>query len=80
MAKIIDLQNEINDMIDGFIDLKYECIRTIEKLTNPLQYSVIHMHYVEYKTLSDIATEKGYAYQYIIEVHSAALNELQKYI
>lgn len=80
VAKIIDTENEINRMIDEYIDLRNDCIRTIEKLRNPLQYSVIHKHYVEYKTLNQISEEDGYSYQYIIEIHNSALNEIEKYL
>lgn len=80
VAKIIDTENEINRMIDEYLDMKNACIRTIEKLTNPLQYIVIHKHYVEGKTLYQISDEEGYSYQYIIEIHNSALNEIEKYL
>lgn len=45
MAKIIDLQNEINADVDALIDKKREISATIEQLKDPDQMRVLHLLY-----------------------------------
>ena len=80
VAKIIDLQNEINDTVDEYVDIRRHCIKVIEMLENPLQYKVIHMHYVQYKTYADIEREINYSYPWIMDVRKAALKEIERII
>lgn len=77
VIKIVELSDEINAEIDAFIELRAKCIAVIEKLENSLEYAVIHQHYVQYKTLAQIAIDKCYTHQYIIEVHKKALKNIQ---
>lgn len=77
VAKIVDLENEINSMIDDFITIKQGCISTIEKINNPLLYNILHKHYVQYKSLVEIANEENYSYQYIVEAHGSALKAVK---
>lgn len=78
VAKIVDLENTINEMIDEFIDKKLDCINIIDQIHDTLQHKVLHKHYVQYKTLVEIASEVGYSYQYILEIHKAALLKVEK--
>ena len=80
VAKIVDLQNEINDMIDDYIDTMNKCIGVIEMLTNSLQYKIIHMHYVQYKTYSEIEEELNYSHTWVMEVRREALKNIEKII
>ena len=78
IAKIIDLENEINAEIDKFIDMKRERIALIQQIPKQLQYDLIHNHYVQYKSLVDFAKEKNYSYAWILEVHDEALSAVQR--
>lgn len=78
VVKIVDLENEINEMIDDFIDRKIKCINIIDQIKPPLYHKVLHKHYVQYKPLTDIASEISYSYQYILEIHAKALQEVEK--
>lgn len=77
VAKIVDLEREINSEIDNFINLKQKCVKAIESVPNPLQYTVLHKRYIQYKSLVDIALEENYTYQYIVETHSKALKNVK---
>lgn len=77
VVKIAAMSEEINNMIDHFIDEKAKRVKLIETLQKPLDYTVLHKHYIQYKTLVAIAEEKGYSYQYIVEVHRNALKKLK---
>jgi DNA-directed RNA polymerase specialized sigma subunit len=76
VPKIVQVQEEINNMIDHFIDEKQKRVNLIDLLQNDLEYQVCHMHYVEYKDLTDVASELGYSYAWILEVHKNAINNL----
>ncbi len=76
-AKLLDLEEQINHMIDDFVDQKQQCIDLIDKIPDHLQYTVLHKHYVQYKPLVDIAEEENYTYQYIIEIHAKALTTFE---
>ena len=78
VAKIIDLENEIDDLIDEYIDVRQRCIKVVEALSDPLQYTVIHKHYVQYKSFVEIAEEENYTYQWILRVHNKALKEISE--
>lgn len=80
VAKIVDLENEIDEMIDGYIDTRNRCIKVIEQLTDTLQYSVIHKRYVEYKSYPEIEKETNYSHQWIMEVRKRALREIDRII
>ena len=77
VAKIIDLENEINDLIDKYVDLQRICIGVIETLENPLHYTVLHKHYVQYKTFAKIAEEEHYSYDGIMKVKRKALEQVE---
>ncbi len=80
VAKIVDLENEIDDMIDEYIDTRNKCIRVIEQLTDPLQYAIIHKRYVQYKSYAEIEDETNYSHQWIMEVRRKALREIDRII
>lgn len=79
-AKIVDLEAEINQMIDKFIDDKQERIAIIEQVNEPLQYNILHKHYVQGKKFREIAEEEHYTEVYISKQHQKALKKVQKII
>jgi DNA-directed RNA polymerase specialized sigma subunit len=80
VTRIIDLENELNTLIDTYIDEKTAVIKLIEEIkdNNGLMFSVLHKRYIEYKTLTEISEETCYSYQYIRELHTKALEKLVK--
>ncbi len=59
IAKIIDLQTEINRDVDMFVDRKREALKLLKKVKNADFYKVLHMRYVQYKSFVYIAAEMG---------------------
>ena len=76
VAKIIDLENEINELIDEYVDLQRFCIGVIEAVKSPVQYTVLHKHYVQYKSFAEIAEEEHYSYDGIMKVKRKALEQV----
>lgn len=73
VAKIVDLQAEINRDIDRFVDLKKEIMAVMEGLTDADQVSVLHKRYFEYKTWEQIACEMHMSYRNVCYIHGKAL-------
>ena len=73
VAKIIDLQDEINRDVDRFVDLKKDIMAMTEGLTDADQVNVIHKRYFEYKTWEQIACEMYMSYRNVCYIHGKAL-------
>jgi DNA-directed RNA polymerase specialized sigma subunit len=76
-AKIVDLECEINKMIDRYIDDKQERIKVIEQVEDPLQYNILHGHYVQGKRFREIAEDECYSEVHINKQHQYALKKVQ---
>ena len=76
-AKLADLERELDDIIDEFIDIQRECISVIEQLADiPIEYNIIHKHYVLYKSFAEISQEENYSYDGIIKAKNRALRRV----
>lgn len=53
--RLVDAEAEVNALVDRLIDIKKEVIATIEKVDNPTWYNILHMRYIQYKSLQEIA-------------------------
>jgi Mg2+ and Co2+ transporter CorA len=73
VAKIVDLNNEINEYIDQLIDLKAEAVRLIDSLENPDYRLLLNLRYINGYTFERIAVEMNYCYRWITELHGRAL-------
>lgn len=76
-AKLADIERELDDAIDEFIDVQKECVSVIEKLADtPIDYTIIHKHYVLYKSFAEISQEENYSYDGIIKAKNRALRRI----
>lgn len=78
IARIIDLEAEIDRDIDRYVAAKQEISATLDKLTDPDQLQVLHMRYVQYKTWEQIAYDTGFSYRWVCTLHGRALQEIEK--
>lgn len=76
IAKIIDLQEEINADIDRFVDLKADVMHNIDRLTNPDEKVVLYRKYFEYKTMQQIADEVPCCKRTVQRLHKEGLKKL----
>ena len=76
VASIADKEKELDAIIDEYIDEKDKRIKVIEQLDNELERSVLHKHYVQFKTYNQIADEEFYTKTWILKIHIRALNNL----
>lgn len=80
VTRMIEVDKEIDEMIDSFVDLKQEVIRTIEKVDEPILYDVLHKIYIQYMKPSEVADALNYSYQWINELHNRAIGKVQSII
>ena len=71
--KYVDLEREIETLVHE----KDECIKIIEKVSNPLFYDILHKYHIQHMKLAEIAKIRGYSYDYIKDRHLEAKKELQ---
>ena len=77
ICRIIDLEAEINDEIDRFVDEKHKIINQIQGLKNSDYISLLFKRYVEFKKFETIAVEMNFTYQYVLNMHGYALKEFE---
>lgn len=78
IAKIADLGNEIDSVVDSFVDKKREASALLERLENPLHYQVLHKRYVLFQSFEKIAGDLNYTYRWVCKTHGRALQEFDK--
>lgn len=81
VAKIVDLEAEIDREIDYFVNARRKVVALIDKLSDPDQIQVLHKRYVQYKTLERIACDMGMSYRNVCYIHGKglqAVNEIMK--
>lgn len=78
VAKIIDLQAEVNQAIDAYVDKKREVCSVIEKIQDPDQVAVLHKRYIQYKHWEQIACEMNYTYRNVCYIHGRALQAVEE--
>jgi DNA-directed RNA polymerase specialized sigma subunit len=76
IAKIVDLEKQINDEIDHFVDLKKEIHDIIEAVKSPDQRLVLRCRYIEFLTWEKTAEIMNYSIKQIHRIHSAALQNV----
>ena len=78
VAKIIEMQNEINNLIDSYADRKTYFSKIIDSLNNAMQIRVLYGHYYVGKSFQQIADELGYSRRNICYIHGDALRAVEK--
>lgn len=78
VARLVDVQTEINREIDRLVDLKREVIRDIEQLPIADEYDILHMIYVQGMTFQEAADALNKSYRWTTALHGRALSHLQK--
>lgn len=80
VAKIVDLEDEINKEIDRYVDAKEEVGSILDNLDDPDQLQVLHKRYVQYKTWEQIACEMNLSYRWVCVIHGKALQHLDNFL
>ena len=77
VEKCVDMEAEIDELIDKLIDIKEEVIHTIEQLQTPIWYKLLHLRYIQFVPLVEIADMWGWEYTNVTTTHGRALKGVQ---
>ena len=80
IARIIDLEQEIDRKIDDLLDRKKKWLELIYDIGDPSYIKVLHRRYFLYETFERIATEIDYSYRNVCYIHGKALQALNEMI
>ena len=76
VVKLQMLAEDINRLIDKYIDHRQAAVRLLEQL--PVEeYGVLHRQYVRYMTVEEIADDMGYSRQQVWRIKGKALKNLK---
>lgn len=78
VAKIVDIEREIDSLIDVQLERKNTIIGQIESLENNDMYHILFNRYVKRASYGDIAKEMNYSERHIITLHGEALQEFER--
>lgn len=74
VAKIIDLQAEINRDIDFLVDLKREIVSIIKSIENTEYQTLLEKRYLCFLSWERIAVDMHYSIHHLYKLHNAALD------
>ena len=77
IAKIIDLESEINKDIDQLVELKANIMKLIRGVGNPEYQTLLELRYLCYKPWEQIAVDMGYSINNLFKMHRKALASLE---
>ena len=73
IAKMVDMQTEINADIDQLIDKKQEIMHTIYAVENPEYQTLLELRYICFRSWEEIADKMHCTVSNVFKVHSKAL-------
>lgn len=78
MAKIDELEKNLDETIDKYVDLKNRIIGQIESMEDEITYNILFSRYIEKKQFELIAIDMGYSWRQIIRLHGNALKQFEE--
>ncbi len=78
IARLIDLENEIDRRIDRYDELKHKIIGQLHELNNTDQIKVLYKRYVLGENFEQIAVDLNFSIRNVYKVHGHGLQEFQK--
>lgn len=76
--KCVDMEAEIDSLIDRLIDTKRDVIQTIEQVDSPIWYNILHMRFIQFKELQEIADHYGRDYDWAATTQGRGIANVQK--
>lgn len=77
IAKIVDLQEEINKAIDAYVELKKDISKTMEQIGDPDQVAVLYKRYFQGEAWEQIACEMHMTFRNVCYIHGRALQAVE---
>lgn len=76
--KCVDMEAEIDALVDKLIDKKATIVQLLEQLDSPIEYNVLHLRYIQFVSLQEIADRYKKEYGWATTTHGRALAHLQE--
>ena len=76
VARIADLEREINADIDPLVDLGRKISDKIKSVKQDKQRQILELHYLNGFSLDDVAERMHYSYRQVCRIHAQALSEI----
>lgn len=73
VAKIVDLEADINRRIDELVDMKQEAFTMINRIPDLDQQNILIGRYIQLKKWEDIALELNFSIQWVYGLHGKGL-------
>lgn len=78
VAKIADLESEIDEAVDQLVDTKRNISRILDQIADADQYKILYKRYYEGKAWELIACELFMTYRNVCYIHGKALVEFER--
>ena len=78
VAKIIDLEKNVDSVVDEFIRKRNEIIKKLDGIKNVQYYQVLSLKYINNKTYKEIAELLGCSIMQINRIRQKAILEFEK--
>lgn len=78
IARIVDMERELDQDIDRYVDFRQHVSKIIEKMKEPIQIQVLRKRYFEYESWVEISNDLGFSYQWICKIHGRALQAMER--
>jgi len=75
IAKIVDLENEIDTDVDSLVDLKKEIMNAVNAVENDKYRVLLEMRYLSYQTWEQIAVAMDCDIRQVYRLHGHALEK-----
>ena len=77
VERCIDMEAEILTAVEKFIAEKRKATNLLEQMYSPIEYKILHMRYVLYISLADIAKKLNKEYTWVTTTHGRALKSFE---
>ena len=77
IAKIVDMESELDRDIDTLVDLKRDLMKQIKDVKNPEHQTLLELRYLCFKSWDYIADAMGYGINNVFKMHAKALRSFK---
>ncbi len=78
VGRCVDMEVEIDSLVARLVAKKTEVVQTIEGLDSATEYDVLHLRYIQHRSLQEIADHYGKDYGWVTTVHGRALKNVER--
>jgi hypothetical protein len=78
VAKIVDLENEMDMLVDDFLAKRKHIVRQIDEIKNSDYYQILSLRYVHCVTFKKISEVTHWSMRKVFSLHGEALLEFER--